>query len=134
MPAQSGTAYTTPGVDTRGGNNATVINPNQTVDTLGNAARQDMEVIIRMDATATLVAASVMTFNVQDSDDNSSFADITGLTNQTVHGTAVTNGNAQTDLRWSLPSFARRYIRAKCVADGSTGSNVASNFAIYLAT
>lgn len=134
LPAADAARDYTTGIDTRSGGLSIPVAGSQTVDLLGNAALEHMEVEIEVDATDTLVNTKVLTFGLQSSKDDAStdaYADIDGLTTQTVTGTAG-NVSALTRLRWKLPSACERYIRAwaTCPADG--GTNTAYNFTLRL--
>ena len=66
-------------------------------------------------------------FNVQDSADNSSFANI-GIT-KTITG-AGGLGTAAGEFLFRLPSTARRYIRVTAAQDAAGGNITASNYVV----
>jgi|SRR5579862_9342127 len=120
-------------IDTRGGSTAQPVTASQTVDQLGSSARELMELRARVDAGANLVATDLITIKVQDSDDNAAFADVAKLAAQTVAG-IVGNGNAQTDLRWPIPSDMRRYVRINIAVANGAGDVTAQNVTLDLLT
>ena len=133
MPAADGAADYSTGIDLRSGGSAITVAGSQTAAFYGNAALQDAEAMIRADATATLVNTKSLVFGLQDSDDDSSYAAIDGLTTQTVTGTAG-NVSAETDLRWKLPSSVRRYLRASAICPADGGDVTAYYFTLYIVT
>lgn len=81
---------------------------------------------VEIPALPNLVEDKVVTIKVQDSADNSSFADIDPLISTTVTG-GVGNGAAAKSVRFRLPPTARRYIALNIAVQADGGNNTASN-------
>lgn len=90
--------------------------------------------VIKVPVGTALVATKTMTFEVQDSADNSSFADITGRdTALTITG-ITGNGNAATEFQDWLPPNCRRYVRLKQVVESGGGDNTAKSVTFGIAS
>ena len=116
LPAAGATAYTA-SVD------LAVTSP-------GEAVRA-FDVQVTVDATTTLVNTKTCTITLQDSADNSSFADITGTGTMVVTGTSG-NVSALTSFQVTLPVGVRRYIRASATIPGDGGTCTAFYFTLSL--
>ncbi|MCC6356911.1 MAG: hypothetical protein IT577_23745 [Verrucomicrobiae bacterium] len=94
--------------------------------------QEGVEFELAVPATPSLVEAKVITFKVQDSADNVTFADIDPLISTTVTGQAAAAGGAAKTVRFRLPSTARRYIavNAAIPADGGDNTAVSSTLAL----
>jgi hypothetical protein len=130
IPSAGASNYTA-GIDTRAAGTAVLVAGAQTVAMAGNAALMEMAAMVRVDATTTLVDSKALTIKIQDSDDNSSFADVASLAGQTVTG-LTGNGSVETDLRWAIPQAVRRYIRAYCTCPSDAGTNTGFSYTLYL--
>jgi len=83
--------------------------------------------------TTQLPNASTVTYTVQDSADNSSFAAIATL-GTTVQTGAGGTGAAAAAAVYKLPPITRRYVRVQATAAGSPGASMAnSNLVVQLA-
>lgn len=111
-------------------------NANTSVIDLGVAvpdtALESAELVISVPAT-TCATGQTITFTVQDSADNSSFAAVARL--GTLVLTGASNATAATgELRWRLPSNTRRYLRVNIAMSATTGDLTAITAAIRLDT
>lgn len=98
-----------------------------------DSAVEHVELIVNIPATTTLVATNAISIKVQDSADNSSFADVVGLGTQTVVGKSG-NGSDATTLRWKLvPTGIRRYVQVNVAIPSTGGNNTATSFTTALA-
>lgn len=77
-------------------------------------------------ALPSLADAKSLTVKVQDSADNSSFADLDPLISTTVTG-ASSAGSAAKTVRFRLPPSARRYIALNLAVAASGGDNTAKS-------
>jgi hypothetical protein len=77
-------------------------------------------------ALPNLADTKKLTVKVQDSADNSSFADVDPLIQTTVTGSGGAGSSAKT-VRFRLPPTARRYIALNLAVDASGGDNTASS-------
>lgn len=108
-------------------------NANASTDALdlGQAKVQSLEEVefeISVPATASLVNTKVITFVVQDSADNSSFAAVDPAISTTVTGGA--SGGAAKAVRFRLPSQTRRYVRVNAAIPSDGGANTAVSFTL----
>lgn len=100
---------------------------------LGQTKVQSLEAIefeLAIPATPALVDAKVITFTVEDSADNSSFAAVDPLISTTVVGVATSQGGAAKTVRFRLPSQTRRYVRVKAAVESGGGSNIAVSYTL----
>ena len=74
-----------------------------------------------------LTNAKTVTFTVQDSADNSDFADVVGLPARAVTGAGGLGGAAGT-INWEWSTPLRRYIRVKEVVEATPGTIIAYNY------
>lgn len=88
------------------------------------------DVALSVPATPALVDTKLITFTLQDSADNSTFAAIAGLSTLVVTGTA--SGGPATERIVRLPPTTRRYIRASAAVESGGGNNTAVSFTLAL--
>lgn len=99
---------------------------------LPDTALEACELVINVPAT-TCATGQTITFTIQDSADNSSFATLARTA--TLVLTGASNATAATgDLRWRLPSITRRYLRVNIAMSATTGDLTAITAAIRLDT
>lgn len=89
---------------------------------------EEIELEITIPATPDLVDAAVITFTVEDSDDDSSFAAVDPLISTTVTGVATSQGGPAKEVRLRLPSQTRRYVRVKAAVLSGAGDNTGVSF------
>ena len=89
---------------------------------------EEIDFSVEIPATTALAEGVALTVKLQDSADDSSFADIDGLGAQTVTG-AVGDGNDATVLYWKLPGSTRRYVHAN-IALAASGGDVTGSSAV----
>ena len=109
-------------------------NANSSVIDLGTAlpdiALESVDLVISVPAT-TCATGQTITFTIQDSADNSSFAAIARLA--TLVLTGASNATAATgEIRYRLPSNTRRYLRVNIAMSATTGDQTAITAAIRL--
>lgn len=109
-------------------------NANSSVIDLGTAlpdiALEAVDLVINVPAT-TCATGQTITFTIQDSADNSSFAAIARLS--TLVLTGASNATAATgEIRYRLPSITRRYLRVNIAMSATTGDQTAITAAIRL--
>lgn len=75
-------------------------------------------------ATPSLANSATLTFTVQDSADNSSFAAVSGLATLVMTGAGGV-GSAAASQTWRLPPNLRRYVRVSVVESAAGGDNSA---------
>jgi hypothetical protein len=94
---------------------------------LGNGplSPESIELEGSIPATPSLVDAKTIIIKLQDSADNSSFADIAACGAITIATGAGGVGAAAAKTRWRLPSNARRYVRQVATVLASGGDNTA---------
>lgn len=82
---------------------------------------------------ATLNTGQTLTFTIQDSADNSSFAAVTGLSTYVVTGVSnLVPVGSNRSVR--LPPTVRRYIRVSCAASATAGTSASASFITALLT
>ncbi len=91
---------------------------------------EDFEVEIDIPATPSLANGQTLTFLVQDSADNSSFASISGATQFVLTGGA--SGAAAQKFHFRVPSNARQYIRVNTAASATAGDSTAVSLSLRL--
>jgi len=98
---------------------------------VGGIKPECVEVEIQVPAIAAHVTTSSdITLKLQDSADNSSFADVDAIHQTVIPGVAVT-GSVAKNARFRLPSQTRRYVRfnqACGATDNNTGSSIVYKF------
>jgi len=111
-------------------------NTNSASIDLGNlpdSALEHIEAVVAIPATPDLEAGTDITVKLQDSDDDSSFADIVGLGSQIVTGSAESTGGPATVLRWALqPDSLRQYLSANVAVENGGGDNTGVDFEFKL--
>lgn len=112
------------------GNNTDSIDLGQT--TLGPLA-DEMEFVVEIEATPSLVDDKTITLTIKDSADDSTYAAIPSLATlvQTGAGGA---GAAAASRRYKLPPTTRRYVRVYADVLTGGGSNVAKSYTAKLLT
>jgi hypothetical protein len=85
---------------------------------LPDVGAEHFEVLISTAAT-TCATGQTITFTIQDSADNSSFAAVAQCATLVLTGSS--NATAATTRRWRLPSNVRRYVRMSVVTSATTG-------------
>ncbi len=93
---------------------------------------ESFDVKVSVPATPDLVDTKIITFTIEDSADDSSFAAVTGLSTLTV--TADGDGGAAAERIVKLPGSARRYVRATADVPADGGDNTAVEFALEILT
>lgn len=85
---------------------------------LGGVLPEHIEVQISTAAT-TCATGQTITFTIQDSADNSTFAAVEQCATLVLTGSS--NATAATTRQWRLPSDVKRYIRMSVVTSAATG-------------
>jgi hypothetical protein len=83
---------------------------------------ESVEVLVSVPALPALVEAKKVTIKLQDSANNSSFADVDPLIQTVVTG-GVGGGAAAKAVRFKLPAPVRRYIRWNQAVENAGGDN-----------
>lgn len=99
---------------------------------LGQDKVQSLEAIefeISVPATPELVDAKTITYTIEDSADDVTFAAVDPLISTTSLG-AGGAGAAAKLTRFRLPSHTRRYVRLKAAVEAAGGSNIAVSFTL----
>lgn len=86
---------------------------------------------IGIPATTTLVDDKDITFKIQDSADNSTFADVAALAPFIVGG-KTGNGSDAAERVVSLPPSVRRYVRVNAAVEASGGNNTPTSYTFEL--
>lgn len=91
------------------------------------------DLIINAPDGATLNTGQTLTFNVQDSADNVSFANVNTLPSYVVTGASnvVPAGSSRT---FRLPPNIRRYMRVSCAASATAGTSASASFTFQILT
>ena len=95
-------------------------------------AVESFELEIAIPALPNLAAGKTLTVKVQDSADNSTYADVAELASVVVTGAADAAGSAAATRTVRLPSGVRRYIQANLAVAGSGGDNTAQSVTVSL--
>ena len=91
------------------------------------------DLIINAPDGATLNSGQTLTFNVQDSADNTSFANVNTLPSYVVTGVSnVVPANSFRTFR--LPPNIRRYVRVSCAASATAGTSASASFTHQILT
>jgi hypothetical protein len=113
--------------------NANVNSATIDLETVDNSALEHVELIVSIPATTTLADGTDITVKVQDSADDSSYADVAGLGSQIVTGKTGDGSDAVT-LRWKLiPGKVRRYVQVNVAVENLGGNNTGTSFTTALA-
>ena len=91
---------------------------------LGKGVNQRLKLKVSIPATPSLADAQTITAKVQDSDDNSSFADVSVYATTVATGAGGTGGVAVAK-EYSLFDSVRRYVRLNVAASATAGNNTA---------
>lgn len=91
------------------------------------------DLIINAPDGATLNTGQTLTFNVQDSADNVTFANVNTLPSYVVTGASnvVPAGSSRT---FRLPPNIRRYMRVSCTASATAGTSASASFTHQILT
>jgi hypothetical protein len=87
----------------------------------------EVEVVIPETTTAT---GQTITVTLQDSADNSSFAQIPEC--ETLVLTGVSNATARTNRKWRLPRGVKRYVNIRIAMSATTGNQTAITASLSL--
>ena len=99
--------------------------------TTAGAFADSVEVEIAIPALPSLAADKTLTVKLQDSADNTTFADIAELASFVVTGVSTTGSAAKT-VAVRLPSSAKRYLQANLAVAASGGDNTAKSVTVSL--
>jgi len=91
-----------------------------------------VQVCISLPALPALANAQTMIVKLQDSADNSSFADVAGLATLTATGAGGV-GSAAASLTQRVPLTLRRYVRVNVAASATAGDSTALKATLALA-
>ena len=95
------------------------------------ASVESFEVEIAIPALPSLAADKTLTVKLQDSADNTTFADVEQLASVVVTGVS-TNGSAASTVVVRLPSDVKRYVQANLAVASSGGDNTANIVVVSL--
>lgn len=95
------------------------------------ASVESFEVEIAIPALPSLAADKTLTVKLQDSADDTTYADIEELASVVVTG-VLTAGSAAKTVAVRLPSSINRYIQANLAVSASGGNNTASSVSVSL--
>jgi len=95
------------------------------------ASVESFEVEIAIPALPNLADGKTLTVKLQDSADDTTFADIAELASVVVTG-ASSNGSAAATRTVRLPSTTKRYVQANLAVAGSGGDNTAKSVVVSL--
>ena len=107
-----------------------------TIDTgsAGDASLANAVVEIAIPALPSLADGKTLTVKVQDSADNSTYADVAELASVVVTGAADAKGSDKKTAVVRLPPGARRYLQANIAVAASGGDNTAKSVTLSLLT
>ncbi len=100
--------------------------------TTAGAFADSVEVEIAIPALPSLADGKTLTVKLQDSADNTTFADIAQLASLVVTGATGTGGSAAATRVIRLPSSAKRYLQANLAVAGSGGDNTGKSVTVSL--
>ena len=100
--------------------------------TTAGAFADSVEVEIVIPALPSLAEGKTLTVKLQDSADDSSYADIPELASLVVTGAASAAGSAAATRIVRLPSSAKRYLQANLAVAASGGDNTAKSVTVSL--
>lgn len=92
----------------------------------GSAVLDQVEIEIAIPALPSLAADKTLTVKLQDSADDTTYADIEELASVVVTGVS-TNGSAAKTVSVRLPSSVKRYVQANLAVAASGGDNTAKS-------
>lgn len=93
------------------------------LESIGSSVLESIELEIVIPATPSLVEAKTVIVHLEDSADDSTFADIDELGSITVTGAAAAAGGAAVTKKFRLPSTTRRYVRFSSAVLTGGGDN-----------
>jgi hypothetical protein len=96
----------------------------------GRRVSGQIDLVLTVPATPSLVDDKTITCTVQDSADNSSFANLPMV--GVVTGVATSQGGPATTFTWRLPPTCRRYVTVDRAVLTAGGSNIAVSTTIAL--
>ena len=107
-----------------------------TIDTgsAGDASLANAVVEIAIPALPSLADGKTLTVKLQDSADNSTYADVAELASVVVTGAADAKGSDKKTAVVRLPPGARRYLQANIAVAASGGDNTAKSVTLSLLT
>ena len=107
-----------------------------TIDTgsAGDASLANAVVEIAIPALPSLAEGKTLTVKLQDSADNSTYADVAELASVVVTGAADSKGSDKKTAVVRLPPGARRYLQANIAVAASGGDNTAKSVTLSLLT
>ena len=97
-------------------------------------AVESFELEIAIPALPSLAEGKTLTVKVQDSADNSTYADVAELASVVVTGAADAKGSDKKTAVVRLPPGARRYLQANIAVAASGGDNTAKSVTLSLLT
>ena len=100
--------------------------------TTAGAFADSVEVEIVIPALPSLENGKTLTVKLQDSADDSTYADIPELASLVVTGAAGNKGGAADTRVIRLPSSAKRYLQANLAVEGSGGTNTDKSVTVSL--
>lgn len=110
--------------------NSTAIDLGQTT---ADSVNEVIDLLLTVPAIPSLADTQTITFTIQDSADNSSFAAISSLATLVFTG-AGGAGAATASRRYKLPPATRRYVRVSAVGSASSGANTGVTATLELLT
>lgn len=96
------------------------------------ASVESFEVEIAIPALTSLADGKTLTVKLQDSADNTTFADIEQLASVVVTGVSSNKGSAASTVVVRLPSDVNRYVQANLAVAASGGDNTAQSVVVSL--
>lgn len=93
---------------------------------------ENINLVVKVEATTTLVEAKTITLTLKDSANNETFAAITGVAALTVTGKTTTGGSEAFELRLRLPPDTKRYIRLDAAVENGGGDNTGTNYSLAI--
>lgn len=93
-------------------------------------ARERMKLRVDIPANSVLVATKLLTLDLHDSADNSSFAAVAGP--KQAHVITGDTGFAADTVYFDIPNHARAYVAVKQTVETGGGSNIGTTFAYSL--
>lgn len=100
--------------------------------TTAGAFADSVEVEIVIPALPSLAEGKTLTVKLQDSADDTNYADIAELASVVVTGAAEAAGSAAATRVIRLPSSAKRYLRANLAVDAGGGDNTGKSVTVSL--
>lgn len=92
----------------------------------GGAHRgREMQILIEVPATPSLVDTKLITLGITDSADDNSFTAVPGYGGMTIAGVATSQGGPATTFKLKIHDHVRRYLRFTAAVESGGGSNIA---------